>query len=473
MGKYKYLVKNVGLLAISNFSTKLLTFFLVPLYTNVLSTSDYGTFDLFSTTITLLVPILTLNIQDAIIRFLMEKDSNRTAIATIGTRCFLISNLIICFGLGINRFFGFSYLINEYGLFFFLMFLSNSLYSITSAYTRGIEYIADLSVSSVISSITCIGLNILFLLVIRIGLTGYFIANISGPIVASIYLIFKTKVFGTINLKGLYKKDLFVLLKYSVPLIATTIAWWINSASDRYVVTYFLGVAENGVYSVASKIPSILSVFQSIFEQAWLISATKEFDAEDKNGFFSKIYKSYNCLFTLLCSLLILGDKILARFLYAKNFYIAWKYVPWLAIAVLFSALAGFFGACFAAVKQTKIISYSVMTGAVLNLIMNIIFIQYLGTKGAAIATAISYYVVWIVRLVSCNKVMKFKVNLVRDIMSYIVLVCQAGFLLMLSGTKMYAVQAILVCLIMLLYKNDIKNMLNLVTKTIVKKTAC
>ena len=65
MGRYKYLLKNIGLLTLSSFTTKLLSFFLVPLYTNVLSTTEYGTYDMFNTTIGVLLPILTLNIQES------------------------------------------------------------------------------------------------------------------------------------------------------------------------------------------------------------------------------------------------------------------------------------------------------------------------------------------------------------------------------------------------------------------------
>ena len=74
MGKYKYLFKNIGIMTISNFGTKILSFLMVPLYTNLLSTSEYGTYDLYQTTLFLFVPILSLNIADAIMRFSMDKN---------------------------------------------------------------------------------------------------------------------------------------------------------------------------------------------------------------------------------------------------------------------------------------------------------------------------------------------------------------------------------------------------------------
>lgn len=86
MNKYKYLFKNIGLLTLSNFATKLLSFFLVPLYTSVLTMGQYGTYDLFNTTIGVLIPILTLNILDAILRFGMDKAYDKDAIVTLGTK---------------------------------------------------------------------------------------------------------------------------------------------------------------------------------------------------------------------------------------------------------------------------------------------------------------------------------------------------------------------------------------------------
>ena len=70
--KYIYLINKTGILAISNFSSKLLVFFLVPIYTSVLSTAEYGTYDLAMSTVLLLYPVLTVNIVDCVMRFSME-----------------------------------------------------------------------------------------------------------------------------------------------------------------------------------------------------------------------------------------------------------------------------------------------------------------------------------------------------------------------------------------------------------------
>lgn len=457
MNKYLYLIKNIGLLTLSNFATKVLSFFLVPLYTNVLTTTEYGTYDLFNTTISILVPILTLNIQESVLRFALEKKYDRDAIVTIAIRYLILSYGAIFIVLMLNFVLDINILGIEYFFFFFLMFFIQALLGIVLAYTRGIDKISELSVSSVVGTIVTIVCNILFLLYFKWGLIGYFISNIIGPATQALILIFSTRLLKRIHLQKKYTKEEKEMLHYSVPMIANSIAWWINNASDRYVIIFFCGLAENGIYSVASKIPSVLNIFQSIFNQAWTLSAVKDFDPEDKNGFFANIYKTYNCFLVILCSAIIMADKVLAKFMYAKDFYIAWKYVPWLTIAIVFGALSGYIGGFFSAVKNSKIYAQSTIIGAILNIILNIIFTPLIGALGAAIATAICYFIVWAIRYWHSHRYIKLKINIFRDLITYILLIMQSLFLLVIENPiLLYGTEGMLFILIVLLYIKDI-----------------
>lgn len=466
MNRYKYLFKNIGLLTLSNFTTKFLSFFLVPLYTNLLTTTQYGTYDLFNTTIGVLLPILTLNIQEGVMRFALDKNFNRKAIVTVSVKYLLIANLLIILGLFLNSFFNISPVINEYGIFLFLMFFVQSLSGVLTCYIRGIDRIADLSVSSIFSSLITIILNILFLLAFRWGLSGYFLANIIGPLVQCFYLVIRADIIQNIKFRDNYEEENDKMLRYSKPLIANSIAWWVNNASDRYVVIFFCGLAQNGIYSVASKIPSILNIFQSIFNQAWTLSAVQDFDREDKNGFFTNSYNIYNFGMVMIASGLIFIDKILAKFLYAKEFYIAWEYVPFLLISIVFGALSGYIGGIFSAVRNSKIFAVSTIIGAAINIAMNIALVPFIGAMGAAIATAVSYFVVWAVRMKHVKKYIRLRIKLKRDILSYFILVIQAIVLLfILDSFILYSSQMILIILLILLYKKELKYWINKVWK--------
>lgn len=456
MGRYKYLLKNIGVLTLGSFATKLLSFFLVPLYTNILTTAEYGTYDLFNTTIGVLLPILTMNIQESVLRFALDNQHSRTSIVSVGVRYLLIGSGVTALGLAVNSILDLNGMLKEYAVFFFLMFFMQALSGILLSYSRGTERVSDLAVSGVISSAVAIGCNIVFLVVFQWGLVGYFLANLSGSLVQCLYLIFRGGIVHEVDFRRKYSHTEKEMLAYCRPLIANSIAWWVNNTSDRYIVVFFCGLAENGIYAVGSKIPSILNLFQSIFNQAWAISVVKDFDPEDKSGFFTNTYKAYNCMMVILCSAIIVADKMLARFLYAKDFYLAWRFVPWLTIAIVFGALSGYLGGFFSAVKYSKIFATSTIIGAVTNLILNLIFTPIYGAMGAAVATAICYFIVWIFRYHQSKKYIRIRINIKRDLFSYVLLAVQGTVLCLFDGSVMYGAESIIFLTICLLYISDI-----------------
>ena len=162
----------------------------------------------------------------------------------------------------------------------------------------------------------------------------------------------------------------------------------------------------------------------------------QDFDSEDKNGFFSKMYALYNVSMVLICSVLIVFTKVIAKILYANDFYSAWKYVPFLLISVVFGSLSGYLGGIFAAVKDSKSFAGSTVCGAVLNIILNFLLIHFWGALGAAVATAVSYVVVWAIRLYRAMGIIKLRTNLLKDIFSYLAITTQAILLLILKSEQ-------------------------------------
>ena len=401
-GKYKYLLKNLGLMTISSFASKILSFILVPLYTAALTTDEYGTYDIYTTTAFLLIPLLSVCISDAVLRFALDKENEPNEVFSIGILFYIRACICVTILIAVNYMLEIVEVLNQYPLFFLLYYYLCLISDILTQFARGLERISDVAISGILSSITTIFLNILFLLIIPLGIEGYFIANISAFGITALYLFFRLHVWKYLKChitKKLKKK----MVTYSSPLILNQIGWWINNASDRYIVTWICGTAANGIYSVAYKIPSLLSVFQTIFNQAWTLSAVKELD-EEANRFYTNIYKIYNCGMVLICSALVAADKIIARLLFANDFYEAWKYAPYLMLSVVFGSLSGLLGGIFTAAKDSKIIAKTTAVGASVNTVLNIILVYLIGPIGAAIATLISYILVWGVRLRKAKK---------------------------------------------------------------------
>lgn len=430
MSRSSYLAKNIGLLTISSFGTKLLSFFLLPLYTSILTTSDYGTFDLFHTTITLLIPLLTLGMSSSMLRFAMDKEADKKAIFSYGLKFFAISTIILFFILVLNGFFSFSELIKQNCMLIFLMFMSLNLNCFVSAFTRGLEDIKTIAIAGIICTAVTVGLNIFLLIFLHMGFRGYFISYIAGSFSQVLFLFIATKLWRYISFEKIPKEIKKNMLSYAKPLVANDISWWVNNVSDRYIVTWLCGVEANGVYSVAYKIPSALTMFQNIFAQAWTLSAIKDYSSEDSAAYFSKMYSFYNFAMVSVCSVLIITTRFFANILYAKGFYEAWKYVPFLLISVVFGALAGYVGAIFGAAKDTKVFAYSSVAGAVTNFVLNIVLIRLCGVTGAAIATLVSYCLIWILRMHRVRKYIVLKVNFSRDSFCYLLLLVQSILLL-------------------------------------------
>lgn len=461
MERYKYLFKNIGLLTLSNFGTKLLSFFLVPLYTSILTTAEYGSYDLLYTTTSLLIPIFSIDIIDSVLRFSLDEKSDKQEVFSIGIKVIGKSLIFLAILLLINHFVGFLNVINQYLGYFILFYVAHMVLQLMQFFSRGIDHVADLSVSGVLNTAVMIALNILFLVVIRLGIDGYLLANIIANFLAALYLAIRTKVWKYIRFTGLSKRVESEMLTYSRPLVINMVSWWINNASDRYVVTWLCGIAANGIYSVGYKIPSILNVFQTIFNQAWQLSTVRELDQDDSSAFYSQIYNTYNMLMVVLCSALIVLARIMADFLYAKDFFEAWKYVPFLMIAIVFGALSGFLGGIFQAYKDSKIQSQSTLIGALFNIALNFTLVLVCGPIGAAIATAISYYIVWLMRLRYAKRYVVLNIHLGRDYFAYGVLIVQSILLLIFDDSIfLYTVLCTLSIIILALYYKEIKALL-------------
>lgn len=467
--KYLYLLKNMSLLTISNLGGRMLAFFLTPLYTSILTTSEYGTYDLYTTTVSLLAPILSVSISDAVLRFSLDKKNNKKDICTVGLRSTIISVIIFFLLITLNYYFNIIPMLNEYPLYLLLYFAGDRIYSYLSAFTKGIDDIKSYAISGLLNSASTLILNILFLVVFKIGISGYFLANILALFISIIYLSIKIKLHKYICFH-LQSNSISKKMKtYSRPLILNSISWWINNVSDRYIILWLCSTSANGIYSVAYKIPSIINTFDAIFHQAWTLSAVKEFNEKNKD-FYSNIYKLYNFSMVFCTSLLIIFDQLLAKILYAKDFYEAWKFVPFLIISSLFACIGSVLGGIFSANMNSSILAKSTSLGAIINIILNIILIKLMGPLGAAISTMISYCIVWVVKYISASKIMKLNINLKRDILAYILLVLQAVLLLTINNICLkYALQVFIICLITVFYIHEFKIIIKKAYNLIIK----
>ncbi|MGR9522913.1 oligosaccharide flippase family protein [Priestia megaterium] len=466
MNRYKKLVGNSIIFAIGNLGSKLITFFLVPLYTYYLSTKQYGTVDLIVTTLSMLVPIFTMSIYDAVLRFAMDKAydkkvviSNALMLTVLG---FLLAILIYPI---FNKLVPFN---NLLGYFYVLLF-TQSINSSFLQFIRAIGKVKLFAFYGILNAFMILTLNIVFLVKLDLGIHGYLLSMIIADTISAFLIIFLGRVYRYISIKKLNIKLIKEMLLYSTPLIPNALMWWIMGVSDRYIISYFLGLSANGLYAIANKIPSLLNIVNSIFFQAWQLSAIEEVNSKDKSKFYSNVFNIFSTTMLVCTSIYLVSIKFIMGAFVSEGYYESWKYVPFLLLGVVFSSFAGFLGTNYIALKNTAGVFRTSIIGAIINATLNVLLIPLMGINGASISTMLSFAIIWILRIIETRHFVQIKLNLKHFILTLFVLLVQI-YTLYKNISYEYIIQIILFIIIIIINLKDIKVIGNRLIKVVNKK---
>ncbi len=484
-GRYGYLISNMAVFTVSNFVTKILVFLLVPLYTSVLTEAEYGVADVMQTTLLLTVPILSVNIGEAALRFGLSGE-DQGGILRIGLKYVIraVSIVFVAGGVAIallkGNAFGMGSALSKQGSIpldsciavFIVLFAADSIYEFMLLYCQGCERTKIMMAGSIACTCLVIASNLLLLLVFKLGLKGYLLSQIISFGLSALLMF--VSLGGAGRLKA-SKEDIKALEKtmtgYGRNMQLYAASSWANNAVDRYFILFMLGSAANGLYGVAYKIPAILTTFQRIFAQAFQMSAVKEYEGEEGSAFFSSLFKVYNALMVILCAWLIYFLKPLAAFLFRKGFFEAWRLVPPLLISVIFGALEGFLGSICLAFKDGKSMGRATLTGAVVNIVLNAVLILRFGALGAAAATCASYFVMFVLAYRYATGHIALNVGFKRNLIAYALLI--AEWLVLAKDLKgAYIWNACVAAGIMLLYAKEIPAVMERVRQRIKERRA-
>ena len=457
----KYLLKNTVIFSIGNFGTKIISFFLVPLYTNILTTREYGTVDLIYTIGMVLVPLLTLNIGESIMRFALDKDADCDKIMSTGITKLIFGAIIGLLILPIANLFE---NVSNYSIYIYLYTLTLAFSQIFLCYLRGKEFLLKYSIGNIIQSLTIAIFNIIFLIGMKKGIEGYLMAYILANVCTGLYGFWAGKVNLVIKKYSIDIELSKNMIKYSVVLIPNSFMWWIMNSSDRMMVSAMISVTANGVYAVAYKIPTLLSTITTIFNQAWSYSAIREDESEDKEEYNNRVYENLVTIVIVVATGLLMIMKPFLSVYVGKEYYAAWHYVPYLIVGFVFMTLGSFIATSYTVHKDSMGFLISGTVGAIINLILNFILIPMMGVSGAAFATCISYFGVFVYRIKDTQKYIKLRVFKRKQICGYALLILSAMtcYLDNCIGQTLLVIEFI--CII-LLNKEFVKGMLKIIFK--------
>ena len=409
--KYARLLTNTAVFTVGKLLSKLLTFFMIGLYTAFMTEAEFGTAELITGIANLLIPLACVGISEGIFRSAAAKDGDKEAFFTNGLLIYGVGSVVFLCLIPlmtlIPRFADSVWLIAAY------VVVAN-LHTVVSQYLCAIGRTKLFAGQGILNTALVIGFNILFLPVLDFGVTGYVCSTILADLATTVFLILVTRLWRAVKPRSISRHTVASMLKFCLPLVPTTIFWWITGVSDRFMVEAMCSAELNGLYSVAYKIPNLLIYAISIFDSAWKLSVSSEEDPEACSVFYTRVCRIYTTLAFLGGGALILTCRLFAELLFAGDFVQAWVYIPVLTFATVFCALCTFLSSVYFASKRTLWSMITAVVGAALNVTLNFLLIPRYDAMGASIATFASYFAVCVLRLITTRRLIPFKQEWLR-----------------------------------------------------------
>lgn len=421
MNKQKELAKNTLILTLGKICTQCISFFLLPLYTALLNPDEYGIVDLFNTYISLLLPLVNWSVDLGIFRYMIEyrenKDKQKALFSSV-----IFMNLVQSFIYGAFFLIVQRYITSPYKVFLAISVILNVFSSTLLQFARGIGDNTGYTLASVLSALGNILLNIITIVFFKMGAWGLFYGTVGAQVIAVVFIIIREKAWRYVEFSQVNRYMLKNVRDYSIPLVPAQLSWWVVGVSDRTIISFFMGIAANGVYSVANKFSTLIATFYNIFNMTWSESVSLHFNDEDRDEFLSETFDLVLTLFISVCLCLIAFMPIVFPIMVGSQYDAGYYQIPILVIAVLFQVITGLYSVVYLAIKKTKESAKTALLAAIINIGINLIFINYIGLYAASISTLISYLAMAVYRHIDVKKYVNITLNRKKIIKSSMML---------------------------------------------------
>ena len=372
---------------IGTFGSKVIYFLLVPFYSFFLSKSELGIYDLILASLTIITPIITIQISEAVYRELLDpyipNQKSSQAFSSGLSLVFIGLLLFVAAAFIIKQFFDFKILyelILIQSSFTFYIFFQQTL--------RGLSLNKEYALMGAMNAFLLIFFTIGLICFSRIELSNVILAIACAQIISITYSAYKINFFKLLDFKNISKEKVYQLLNYSFPLLPNTLSWWLIDLGSRYIILFFIGLEENGLYAVAARYAGIIALVNSIFILSWqdyVINSKLKISSNKK-----KLSLSLNLFVAFQIGLVILLTSFSKELIFYTTpvaFHDAANYLPILLISSAFASFCGFYGAFYLKEKRTRKIFTTTFIGSIINIIFCIALINYFSLYAVAAAS--------------------------------------------------------------------------------------
>lgn len=424
MNPYQKLLSNTVLFGLSTFGARFLNFLLTPFYTRILSSAEYGVTDLLIQTGNLIIPIASVSIANAVIRYGLEDAEDKSGVFTTGLLVNLTGFFVL---LLVSPLLGRIEFLSGYVWLVLLYVLAANVHSVCNQFARTMGHVRLFALDGILRTVLAIVFNILLLAVFPLGITGYVLASVLADAFTTVFVFLRAKEWRYLRLSALSRGMAGRMLRYSAPLVPSSLCSWIINISDRYLIALLVGNAANGIYAVSNKIPTVLFTVANTFSSAWQISALDKQSRAEKERFFSNVFAVYTAIAFVAASGVILTAQISTRLLAAPEYFEAWRYVPVLTLATTFGCLGSFLASIYMVEQRSGATLATTILGAAANVVGNYFLIRLWGSMGAALSTLASYFLILAVRAVHTRSMLRIHWDLPRFVTCVLLLAVQCA----------------------------------------------
>lgn len=418
MNRYKTLAANTVILGLGQFGSKVLVIVMMGFYQAALGKEGYGEINNIIDTATLLMSLATLSIGESLIRFGIDTAYDNKQVFSIGFRvtlcgvlfCMLFVPLVGLFTdiFPDNSVFA---LLRDYAWLTVLYVTTGSFKSSIALFVRSTGHVKLYAIDGILTTVMNIVFNVILLFTFNLGNVGYLLSVILADICSIVFLCFTAKINRYFTLFRLDKDLTGAMLRFCLPMIPTSVMWWIINASSSFMISGMMSFGDSGMYKAATKFPSMISIFSGIFSQAWNMSAITENNSRTIAKFYTNVFDIFQSTVYVISAGLMLIIKPAIHIFSDEAFYEAYVYTPFIILSVAFTCFSTFMGSVYVASKQSMRSMVTAAIGAFLNIIFNLIFIHLLGIHGAAFAGFLSFAAIFAVRAADTRRIVRMDLN--------------------------------------------------------------
>lgn len=379
---------------VGNAGAKCIAYISLLIYTYFVAAEELGVYDVILTAVALLEPVVSLRIQDATYRWIIEGKNKQYGRVIKSALCVLVAMLFLA---GFIACIANSFIEINYFLLAFSYAVAYISYEFMHTILRGFD-IKQYAEVGLVYGCLCLLFEIIGFAVLHMGLAALLLSKMAAGIICTTLIIMLRKEIRTAVTDRFDIQLAKEMLRYSLPFVPNLIGWWVINMSDRYIILGLLGAAYNGIYAVANKIPNILKILGDTYQCAWQDTAIREYFRADRDEYFTNVFNKYSRAFLSFCICAIPLTRIVVEFIVGSEYKTAWRYTGFLYLSVAFSALSSFLGVGYSISKQTvKVLKVTFIPAAV-NVMLNLALINRMGLHAACFST----FVACLIRFALC-----------------------------------------------------------------------